>query len=270
MNGLQTQPLKSMPELENAHTLHGFLLGVLLGHVMQAEKQFRALVPEAEAITPFSHYGILVHILGGGTKQRTIQIQVMSHGSHGSMNITVIPPIGNGHPVINEGRRCAGRADLINDIWGLKYDPEMASVIADANVACCLMHNRDIDKNPYSDFMTDYINDMKECVRLAHEAGISDDKIILDPGVGFGKDYTQNLQVIKYLDRLSDMGYPVLLGTSRKSVVGLTLDLPKDERVEGTVATSVIGALNHCMFVRVHDVKENYRAVKMTEAIMNS
>ena len=122
----------------------------------------------------------------------------------------------------------------------------------------------------YSDFMTDYINDMKECVRLAHKAGISDDKIILDPGVGFGKDYTQNLQVIKHLDRLSDMGYPVLLGTSRKSVVGLTLDLPKDERVEGTVATSVIGALNHCMFVRVHDVKENYRAVKMTEAIMNS
>ena len=164
----------------------------------------------------------------------------------------------------------ASGADLINDIWGLKYDPEMASVIADANVACCLMHNRDIDKNPYSDFMTDYINDMKECVRLAHKAGISDDKIILDPGVGFGKDYTQNLQVIKYLDRLSDMGYPVLLGTSRKSVVGLTLDLPKDERVEGTVATSVSGALNHCMFVRVHDVKENYRAVKMTEAIMNS
>ena len=110
MNGLQTQPLKSMPKLENAHTLHGFLLGVFLGHVMQAEKQFRALVPEAEAITPFSHYGILVHILGGGTKHRTIQIQVMSHGSHGSMNITVIPPIGNGHPVINEGRRCAGRA----------------------------------------------------------------------------------------------------------------------------------------------------------------
>ena len=145
-----------------------------------------------------------------------------------------------------------------------------AQGIADANVACCLMHNRDIDKNPYSDFMTDYINDMKECVRLAHKAGISDDKIILDPGVGFGKDYTQNLQVIKYLDRLSDMGYPVLLGTSRKSVVGLTLDLPKDERVEGTVATSVIGALNHCMFVRVHYVKENYRAVKMTEAIMNS
>ena len=164
----------------------------------------------------------------------------------------------------------ASGADLINDIWGLQYDPEMASVIADANVACCLMHNRDIDKNPYSDFMTDYINDMKECVRLAHKAGISDDKIILDPGVGFGKDYTQNLQVIKHLDRLSDMGYPVLLGTSRKSVVGLTLDLPKDERVEGTVATSVIGALNHCMFVRVHDVKENYRAVKMTEAIMNS
>ncbi len=170
--------------------------------------------------------------------------------------------------VADAGLSCG--ADLLNDIWGLKYDSNMANVIAAYNVPCCLMHNRNLNENPYNDFLSDYIADMKDCVELALDAGISLQKIILDPGVGFGKDYGQNLLVIKHLDRLNELGYPVLLGTSRKSVVGLTLDLPKDERVEGTVATSVIGALNHCMFVRVHDVKENYRAVKMTEAVMGA
>ena len=160
-------------------------------------------------------------------------------------------------------------ADLVNDIWGLKYDSHMADIIAKAGVPCCLMHNRDNEAQPYTDFIPDMLVDMKETINLAHAAGINDAKIILDPGVGFGKDYTENLLAIKHLDKLSELGYPVLLGTSRKSVIGLTLDLPKDQRVEGTVATSVIAAINRCMFVRVHDVRENYRAVRMAEAIIN-
>ena len=162
----------------------------------------------------------------------------------------------------------AAGADLINDIWGLKYDPHMAGVISDSKLPCCLMHNR--NNTDYNDFLTDYITDMKESVKIAEKAGINPENIILDPGVGFGKTLEHNLLVLKHLEDFTRLGYPVLLGTSRKSVIGLTLDLPKDERVEGTIATSVIGTLNRCMFLRVHDVKENYRAVKMTEAIINA
>lgn len=168
--------------------------------------------------------------------------------------------------VAREGIKCG--ADLINDIWGLKYDKQMASIISEGKVACCLMHN---SNNPvYKDFINDMLNELKESIEIASAAKIERDRIMLDPGVGFAKDYNQNLMSIKYLDRLNQLGYPVLLGTSRKSVIGLTLDLPKDERVEGTIATSVIAAMNKCLFVRVHDVKENYRAIKMTEAIINS
>ncbi len=162
----------------------------------------------------------------------------------------------------------AAGVDLINDIWGLKYDSEMASVIADAKIPCCIMHNR---KEPlYTSFVKDMISDIRDSIEIGLKAGITEDKIILDPGVGFAKTYEQNLIAIKQIDKICKLGYPVLLGTSRKSVVGLTLDLPKDERVEGTLVTSVIAAQNRCMFVRVHDVKENVRAIKMTEAIMNA
>lgn len=162
----------------------------------------------------------------------------------------------------------AAGVDLINDIWGLKYDSEMASVIADAKIPCCIMHNR---KEPlYTSFVKDMISDIRDSIEIGLKAGITEDKIILDPGVGFAKTYEQNLIAIKQIDKICKLGYPVLLGTSRKSVVGLTLDLPKDERVEGTLVTSVIAAQHRCMFVRVHDVKENVRAIKMTEAIMNA
>lgn len=162
----------------------------------------------------------------------------------------------------------AAGVDLINDIWGLKYDSEMASVIADAKIPCCIMHNR---KEPiYTSFIKDMISDIRDSIEIGLKAGITEDKIILDPGVGFAKTYEQNLIAIKQIDKICKLGYPVLLGTSRKSVVGLTLDLPKDERVEGTLVTSVIAAQNRCMFVRVHDVKENVRAIKMTEVIMNA
>ncbi|MCI5858169.1 MAG: dihydropteroate synthase [Agathobacter sp.] len=158
-------------------------------------------------------------------------------------------------------------ADLVNDIWGLKYDPDMAGVIADSKVACCLMHNRTNEE--YDIFMEDMLSDLRETVALARQAGIADDKIILDPGVGFAKSYENNLEAIQKVGRLKELGYPVLLGTSRKSVIGLTLDTDRSERVEGTIATSVYGVLQGCAFVRVHDVKENLRAIRMMQAIMN-
>lgn len=159
-------------------------------------------------------------------------------------------------------------ADLFNDIYGLKYDNgEIAELIAKTGLPCCLMHNRD-DMN-YNCFMDDLINDMRGSVDIAKRAGISDDSIILDPGVGFAKSLENNLEAIDRLDILkNELGYPVLLGTSRKSVIGLTLDLPSDQRVEGTIATTVVGVMRGAAFVRVHDVKENLRAVKMTQAIM--
>lgn len=160
----------------------------------------------------------------------------------------------------------AAGADLINDIWGLKYDDKMADVIASTGVACCLMHNREnID---YHNFLEDTMNDLRETVRIAKEHGIADDKIMLDPGIGFAKTYEMNLEMLKHLDMLKQFGYPVLLGTSRKSVIGLTLDLPVTEREEGTLVTTVMGMMKGCSFVRVHDVKANARAIKMAEAIM--
>ena len=158
-------------------------------------------------------------------------------------------------------------ADLVNDVWGLKYDPEMAGVIAKHDVACCLMHNR--NEAIYQNFLEDMVADMKECIAIAHKAGVPDDKIMLDPGVGFGKTYEQNLEAINHVDVLQELGLPILLGTSRKSVIGNTLDLPVDQRVEGTLATTVIGMLRGCSFVRVHDIKENHRIIQMTKAILS-
>jgi dihydropteroate synthase len=157
--------------------------------------------------------------------------------------------------------------DLINDIWGLKYDPALAGVIARAGIPCCLMHNR--EHATYEDFLSDVQEDLRETLRLAHEAGIEDDKIILDPGIGFGKNYEQNLKLMHHLEVVSELGYPVLLGTSRKSMIGLTLDLPKDEREEGTLVTTVMAVQKHMSFVRVHDVEKNRRAIAMTKAILS-
>ncbi|MCD7821757.1 MAG: dihydropteroate synthase [Clostridiales bacterium] len=156
-------------------------------------------------------------------------------------------------------------ADLVNDIWGLKYDPDMAGIIAQAGVPCCLMHNR--ETADYGMFMVDLLKDLTETLSLARAAGIRDERIILDPGVGFGKRYEHNLEVIDRLEELKGLGYPVLLGASRKSVIGLTLDLPTDQRLEGTLVTTVFAVLKDCMFVRVHDVESNVRAIRMTEAL---
>ena len=157
-------------------------------------------------------------------------------------------------------------ADLVNDIWGFKHDRRVAELTAQYGVACCLMHNR--SEPTYQDYLNDVVADLKECVRIAKDVGISDDKIILDPGVGFGKTYQMNLEIINHVDVLHSLGFPILLGTSRKSVIGQTLNLPTDQRVEGTLATTVVGVLKGCAFVRVHDIKENKRVIQMTEAIM--
>ena len=157
-------------------------------------------------------------------------------------------------------------ADLVNDIWGLKYDTRMAELIARSGAACCLMHNK--ERAQYQDFFPDMLRETQECVELAKAAGIPDDKIILDPGVGFGKTREMNLETLCHLERFHELGYPMLLGASRKSVIGLTLDLPADERLEGTLVTTVFAVLKKYAFVRVHDVKENLRAVRMAEAIL--
>ena len=156
-------------------------------------------------------------------------------------------------------------ADLINDIWGLKWDGTMAAVLAETGVASCLMHNRkDTD---YKDYLNDMVADLDETMKMAKEAGIKKETIMLDPGIGFAKDLDQNLELMNHLELLNQWDVPVLLGTSRKSMIGLTLDLQSDQRVEGTVATTVSGYMKGCRFFRVHDVKENMRAMKMIEAI---
>ncbi len=163
--------------------------------------------------------------------------------------------------------------DLFNDIWGLQYDPKMAKIIAQSGLPCVLMHNRkekmgdEIKATPELETM--FREDFGRILTIAEEAGIHREKIILDPGVGFAKSYEQNLWVINHLPFFQEMGYPVLLGTSRKSVVGLTLDLPVNERVEGTLATTAFAVECGCCMVRVHDVRENVRFIRMMEAIRN-
>ena len=158
--------------------------------------------------------------------------------------------------------------DLINDIRGLKGDAGMAFVIADSKLPCCLMHNR--SEAVYTDYIAEVVADLEETLTLAKNAGIASDRIILDPGIGFAKSYEQNLELLNRLEVLHSFGCPVLLGTSRKSVIGLTLDLPVEERVHGTVATTVLGVMKGCSFVRVHDIKANAEAIKMTEAILRA
>ncbi len=161
-------------------------------------------------------------------------------------------------------------ADMINDIWGFKADARMAAVVAKYDEPCCIMHNRDIEKRPYINFIEDVLNDIKGCINIGLSAGVKRDKMIIDPGIGFGKTLEDNLVLIKNLEELKRLGYPILLGTSRKSMIGLTLNLPVEERLEGTIATTVMGVMKGCSIIRVHDVKENYRAMRMTKAILNA
>ena len=157
-------------------------------------------------------------------------------------------------------------ADMVNDIWGLRYDGgEMARLIAQSGAACCLMHNR--KSAEYRDLMPELLEDLRGTLDLAAAAGIARERIILDPGIGFAKSCEQNLTAMHRLDELAALGCPVLLAASRKSVIGLSLGLPVEERLEGTLATTAIGVLQGATFVRVHDVKENLRAARMALAI---
>ena len=156
--------------------------------------------------------------------------------------------------------------EMINDIWGLRKDKNMASVIAKYKAYVCIMHNQ--DNTEYDkDIMESIKEFLLESINIAIESGIDKEKIILDPGIGFGKTYEQNLEVLKRLGELKSLGYPMLLGTSRKSVIGNTLNLPPQERVEGTIATTVLGIKDGVDIVRVHDVEKNLRAAKMADAI---
>ncbi|MGG7159605.1 dihydropteroate synthase [Clostridium baratii] len=159
-------------------------------------------------------------------------------------------------------------ADIINDIWGFKKDKDMAKVAAKYNVPCILMHNR--EKKEYNDLMKDVVFDLVESINIALNAGVSRENIILDPGIGFAKTLNENLIVMNNLEKIKDLGYPVLLATSRKSMIGLTLNEPVDQRVEGTIATTVLGITKGCEFVRVHDIRENKRACVMTDAMLKA
>ena len=158
-------------------------------------------------------------------------------------------------------------ADMINDIWGLRYDSgEMAATAAKYGVPVCLTHNK---REPvYTDFLKDVPTELSESIDIAVKAGISRDKLMIDPGIGFAKSYEQNLILTGNLQVLDKLQIPVVLGTSRKSMIGLALDLPSDQRIEGTIVTTVIAVQRGCLFVRVHDILQNKRAITMTEKLM--
>lgn len=156
-------------------------------------------------------------------------------------------------------------AHIINDVWGAKRDPEIADVAAEKKAPIILMHNRN-DRN-YGDFISDVLQDIEESISIAKKAGVKDDKIILDPGIGFAKDTHENINMMQNLDRLVALGYPVLLATSKKSMIGNILDLPPEERVEGTGATVCYGIEKGCHIVRVHNVKEMSRMAKVMDVL---
>ncbi|OLS34125.1 dihydropteroate synthase [Bacillus sp. MRMR6] len=157
-------------------------------------------------------------------------------------------------------------AHLINDVWGAKADDKMASVAAEKSVPIILMHNR--PERNYNLFLRDVLNDLYESIQIAKRAGVKDENIILDPGIGFAKDYNENIQMMQNLQVLTSLGYPVLLATSRKSMIGQALELPVTERMEGTGASVCYGIHQGCQMIRVHDVKEMSRMARMMDALM--
>lgn len=173
-------------------------------------------------------------------------------------------------------------AQILNDVWALRADPKLASVAATFGAPVILMHNR---SNPasievrqqlgnayigstYENLIEDVKRELLTSVDLALKAGVDESRIILDPGIGFGKTREHNLALINRLDEIRALGFPVLLGASRKSFIGFTLDLPADQRVEGTAATVAVGITRGADIIRVHDVKEMARVAKMTDAIV--
>ena len=158
-------------------------------------------------------------------------------------------------------------ATMINDVWGLKQDPEIAEIAAEAGIPIILMSNQR-DEPPSEDIMAAVITDLERSTNLAMKTGIPGKNIIIDAGTGFGKTLEQNWEIVRRLAELKSLGFPILLGTSRKSMIGLALDLPFDQRVEGTAATVAIGIAKGADMVRVHDVKEMMRVCRMSDAII--
>lgn len=156
-------------------------------------------------------------------------------------------------------------AHVINDIWGLKGDPHMASVAAEYGCPVVISHNR--HSRQYDDLVRDVISDLRDSIGLARAAGVKDENIWLDPGIGFAKSYDDNLELMGRLSDIADMGYPLLLGTSRKKFIQLTLDALPQDVVEGTAATVAVGIMQGCQIVRVHDVSAIKRTVRMVDAI---
>ncbi|MFB7817919.1 dihydropteroate synthase [Paenibacillus chitinolyticus] len=157
-------------------------------------------------------------------------------------------------------------AHIINDVWGFKADPDMAGVAAQAGCPVILMHNR--PEAVYTDFLPEVLQDLQESIDLALSAGVKKTNIILDPGIGFAKSYEQNLWLMNRLEAIAELGYPVLLGTSRKSMIRTTLGLPPDDVIEGTAATTALGIAQGCDIIRVHDVRAMKRVAVMTDAIV--
>lgn len=173
-------------------------------------------------------------------------------------------------------------AKMINDVWGLRADPDVAKVAARYHVPIVLMHNRsswahaEIKEKlggryigmAYNNLLEDIRDELMESVEIARSAGVKDANIILDPGIGFGKTVEQNLELLDRLNEIRDLGFPVLLGPSRKSFIGYTLDLPPDSRVEGTAAAAAVGIVRGADILRVHDVEYLSRVIRMTDAIV--
>ena len=183
--------------------------------------------------------------------------------------------------VVAEAALKAG-ADWVNDVWGLRADPDLAEVVSRRQAPLVLMHNRSKPADAelrqklggryvgvqYDNLVEDVKNELMVSVNLAHAAGITDDKIILDPGIGFGKTVEQNLELIDRLAEMRALGYPLLLGPSRKAFIGYTLDVPPDQRLEGTAAAVAVGIIRGADIVRVHDVATMIRVARMTDAIV--
>ena len=163
-------------------------------------------------------------------------------------------------------RAIAAGASLVNDVWGLQRDPQMAATIARAGVPVVLMHNHPGGK--YRELMVDIAAGLRQSVVIASAAGVPQDRIILDPGIGFGKTREQNLEILRRLTELRVLGFPILIGPSRKSFIGKTLDLPVEARLEGTAAAVALGIAGGADIVRVHDVKSMARVVRMADAIL--
>ncbi|HPS32433.1 MAG TPA: dihydropteroate synthase [Anaerolineaceae bacterium] len=172
-------------------------------------------------------------------------------------------------------------AHIINDVWGLRADPRMGAVAAAGAASVVLMHNRSHPQNAqidvslggryvdvsYGDVCTEVAEGLRQSVQIAREAGIDGGQILLDPGIGFGKTTEQNLRLLKQLDRLKALGFPLLLGISRKSFIGYTLNLPPEERLEGSLAANAYGVLHGADILRVHDVRQTARLARMLDAI---